>query len=71
MKTVGIILVIVGLLFLIFTGINFRQEKTIAKVGDLELTGEEEQRVNWSPWAGAAIMVVGGILIFAGSKQPR
>jgi uncharacterized membrane protein YdcZ (DUF606 family) len=69
MKTLGIILVVLGLLFLIFTGINFTTEETLVQIGEYELTGEEEHRFNWSPWAGAAIMVVGGILIFAGSRK--
>jgi hypothetical protein len=69
MKTLGIILVILGLLFLIFTGINFKTQETIVEIGEYELTGEEEHSFNWSPWAGAAIMVAGGIMIFAGSRK--
>jgi uncharacterized membrane protein YdcZ (DUF606 family) len=69
MKVTGIILLIAGLLLLIFTGIDFRTEETLLEVGNLELTGEEEHNVNWSPWLGAGIMVIGGILVFVGSRK--
>jgi hypothetical protein len=69
MKVTGIVLLIAGLLFLIFTGIDFKTEKTLVEVGNLELTGKEEHTVNWSPWLGAGIMVIGGVLVFAGSRN--
>ncbi len=71
MKTVGIVLIIAGLLLLIFTGIDFSTEESIAEVGNLELTAEEEHSVNWSPWVGAGVMIIGGIMVFAGSRQNR
>jgi hypothetical protein len=70
MKIFGIILIVLGLLLTIYTGIDFKKEEPVVELGNIEVTREKEKEVNWSPWMGAAAMVAGGILVFAGSKKP-
>ncbi len=69
MKVVGIIIIVLGLLLTIFTGVSFRTEETLVEVGEFELTQEEEHEVNFYPWIGVAAMVVGGVIVFAGRKK--
>ncbi len=69
MKVVGIIIIVLGLLLTIFTGISFKTEETVVEVGEIELTQEEEHEVNFYPWIGVAAMVVGGVIVFAGRKK--
>ncbi|TVQ09931.1 MAG: hypothetical protein EA361_14670 [Bacteroidetes bacterium] len=69
MKVVGIIIIVLGLLLTIFTGVSFRTEETVVEVGEFELTREEEHEVNFYPWIGVAAMVVGGVIVFAGRKK--
>ena len=69
MKILGIIIFVLGLLFTIYTGLDIKTEESVVELGDLEVTREKEKEVNWSPWMGAAAMVAGGILVFAGSRK--
>lgn len=69
MKVVGIIIIVLGLLLTIFTGISFKTEETVVEVGEIELTQEEEHEVNFYPWIGVAAMLVGGVIVFAGRKK--
>ena len=69
MKVVGIIIIVLGLLLTIFTGVSFRTEETLVEVGEFELTQEEEHEVNFYPWIGVAAMVVGGVIVFVSKKK--
>lgn len=65
MKIAGIILIVIGLGLSIFSGVNYITEKKVAQVGRLEITRDQDHSVNWSPYAGVACLVAGGIIIIA------
>lgn len=69
MKTVGIIILVVGLLITVFTGFNFVTKKKVVDVGKLEITQNKNHRLAWSPLIGVAVMVVGGAVLFYGAKR--
>lgn len=69
MKKIGIALIIIGLLLTIMTGFVFTTKKKVVDLGVVEITRNEPHRVNWSPYAGVGIMVVGGILLLVGGKK--
>ncbi len=69
MKKVGIIIIVVGILITIFTGISFRTEEEIVEIGDYELTQEEEHEINWAPWAGVVVIAAGVAVILIGRKK--
>lgn len=59
MRTLAIILIVVGALMTVFTGFNLINKEEVADIGPLEINKEEKTPVNWSP-------IVGGILLLAG-----
>jgi hypothetical protein len=69
MRKFGIVLVIVGIVISVFTGITFKREESVVEIGDVEVTREKEKEVNWPQWAGVAVGVAGVILFFAGRKK--
>ena len=69
MKRTGIVLIVVGLLFAIFTGFNFFTKKKVVDMGNLEITKSEPHRVNWSPYVGVAVMVAGVIVLVAAPRK--
>jgi uncharacterized membrane protein YdcZ (DUF606 family) len=69
MKKIGIALVIIGLLITIFTSISFTTEESLLEIGDLEVTHEKENEVNWPRWAGVLVMVGGAALILFDRKK--
>lgn len=69
MKRTGIVLIVIGLLLTIFTSFGFLTKKKIVDIGELEITTSQPHRVKWTPYLGVAIMVVGGVMVFAGKKK--
>ena len=68
MRTLGIILIVVGAAMTIFTGFTLITKKEVADLGPLEINKEEKTPVNWSPIAGG-ILLVAGIVILVSSKK--
>jgi len=71
MKTLGIILIVIGLAMIILKGINFQTQKKVADVGPLEINKTETKHVGWPTYAGAAVGILGIVLVVAGSKKGK
>lgn len=69
MKKAGIAIIIIGLLFTIVTGFKFFTREKVMDIGSLKITTSEPHRVNWSPYLGIGIMVVGGVILLVGNKK--
>jgi len=63
MKKLGILLIIIGIVITIFSGISFKTEESVVEIGDYEVTREEEKEVAWPHWAGIGV-IGGGVLVF-------
>jgi hypothetical protein len=68
MRTLGILLIVIGGLMTIFTGFNLVTKKEVADIGPLEINKEEKTPVAWSPIIGG-ILLVAGIAIVATNKR--
>ncbi len=69
MQKLGIIIIVLGILLTIFSGISFKREDTLVEVGDIELTQEKEESVNWPQWLGIASIVGGVVIVLVGRKN--
>jgi len=69
MKTLGVILIVIGVVMLIVTGFSYTTEETVIDAGPLELNAEKEESVNWPPYAGGIALVAGVILVVADRKK--
>jgi hypothetical protein len=69
MKVGGIVLLIIGILMMIFTGFNFTREEKVVDLGPLEINKQEEKHVGWPTYAGGLVAIAGLVLIVAGSKK--
>lgn len=68
MKILGIVLIVLGIIMFIITGISYTTEETVIDAGPLEVTTEKENTFNWPPYAGG-VSVIAGIIILAMSKK--
>jgi uncharacterized membrane protein HdeD (DUF308 family) len=68
MKTLGIVLIIIGIVMMVFRSINFTQEKKVADIGPLEINKQEEHTVNWPLYAGI-VVTVAGVVVLVSSKK--
>lgn len=69
MKMLGIVLLVVGLLALAYGGFSYTREEQKAKLGPIELSVKEKERVNIPMWAGIGAVVAGAALLVAGGKR--
>jgi len=68
MKALGIILVILGIVMMIFTGFNVFTKEEVADIGPLEITKTESHPVSWPPIVGGVLLVAGIVVLVAGRK---
>ena len=62
-KIAGIVLIVAGVLGLVYGGFSYTSDTHDAKIGPLELSVEEKERVNIPVWAGVGAIVVGAGLL--------
>jgi hypothetical protein len=68
MKTLGVILIVIGGLMTIFTGFNLVTKEEVVDVGPLEINKEERTPIAWSPIIGGIILIA-GIVVLVTSKR--
>jgi len=69
MKSVGVILIVLGLLGFAVTGISYTTSEQVVDVGPLEVQREEEQNLPVSPIAAGGAVLVGIGLVVAGRRR--
>jgi TRAP-type C4-dicarboxylate transport system permease small subunit len=67
-RIIGIVILAVGILALVYGGFSYTKQTHEAKIGPLDISVSEKQRVNVPVWAGVALAVVGGGLLVVGKK---
>ena len=70
MKTIGIILIVVGIAMIIIRGITVPTEKKVADIGPLHINKTENKWYGWPVYAGAIVAVAGVMLTVLGRKKP-
>ncbi len=68
-KTIGIIMVVVGVVMLIWTGFSFTKKETLVEIGPVEIAADKKEHVNWSPYVGGGVLAAGVILLLAGRRK--
>lgn len=68
-KIAAILLIVAGVLGLVYGDFSYTTEAHEAKLGSLELSVQEKQKVNVPVWAGVGAIVLGGGLLLLGSKK--
>jgi len=63
-KILAIVLIIAGILGLAYGSFSYTKETHEAKLGPIELSVKDKQKVNVPVWAGVGAIVVGGALLF-------
>ena len=69
MKTAGILLLIVGLLMTLYTGFTYVTKEKVVDLGELEITKDNQHTVNWQPYVGIGIMIIGGVVLVLGVNR--
>ena len=68
-RTTGIILIILGVAMLIWTGFTYTKKEKVVDAGPIEVSANKEKSVNWPPYAGGIFVIGGIILLMSGKKE--
>lgn len=69
LKMAAIILIVAGTLGLAYGGFTYTRGTHATKLGPLELSVKDRERVNVPVWAGVGAIVIGGVLLVVGGKR--
>lgn len=69
MKTFGIVLIVVGIAMIVIKGFSVTTEKKVVDLGPVEVNKKENKWIGWPTYAGAAVAVIGVILVATDKKR--
>ena len=67
-KTLGIILIVIGIIMIAYTGFNFVTTEKVVDLGPIEINKEKNHPVQWSPIIGIVLLVGGSVLVVSDKK---
>jgi hypothetical protein len=65
----AIVLMAAGTLGLVYGSFSYTKETHEAKLGPIDLSIQEKQRVNIPVWAGVGAIAIGGALLLLGGRR--
>lgn len=68
MKKLGIVLSILGIIMIIYTGFNYVTTEKVVDLGPIKINQEKNHPVQWSPIVGVVLLVGGIVLVVSGKK---
>jgi len=69
MKTVGIIIILIGLGLTFFTGFTYFTKEKVVDIGKIEIVKSKAHHFNMSLLVGIAVMGVGGGILWLSYKK--
>ena len=69
LKKAGIITLIVGLFLTLYSVFTYVTREKVADLGILEISKDKHQTVNWQPYVGIGIMIIGGVVLVLGVNR--
>jgi len=70
LRPLGIILGILGIIMIIYTGFNYVTTEKVVDLGPIKINAEKNHPVQWSPIVGI-VLLVGGIVIVLSDKKTK
>ncbi len=68
-RIIAIVLLVVGAASLAMGGFSYTKDKTVVKLGSLEVSAKEKEQVNVPVWLGVGAIAVGGLLLVFGGRR--
>lgn len=70
MKKIGVIILAIGLVITMVTGLSFVTREKVIDIGELEISANKKHSLSWSPIIGVVVMAIGAGVYMVGTKKP-
>jgi LPXTG-motif cell wall-anchored protein len=70
MKTISIVIFTIDLLKTLYTGLTTISQEKVTELEESKKKQDNQPDVNWIPYMGIGMMVIGGALLVLGRKKP-
>jgi len=67
-KTIGIILIALGVLAVCYSGFDFITTKKVVDIGPIQVNHDVDHTVQWPPFVGAVLIVAGVVVLVTNKK---
>ncbi len=67
-KTLGIIMIVLGIVLLIWTGFTYTKKEKVIDAGPIQVSADKQETVNWPPYVGG-IVLIAGVVVFISSRK--
>ncbi|HVU97900.1 MAG TPA: hypothetical protein VHE34_21900 [Puia sp.] len=68
-RTLGIVLLVLGILMLIYTGFSYTRREKVIDAGPVHVSADKQHTVNWPPYAGGILVLGGIVLLVSGNRR--
>ncbi|MEO5649340.1 MAG: hypothetical protein ABIR03_05370 [Ginsengibacter sp.] len=69
MKTIGWVLIAIGIVMILIQGFSVPVKKNIIDVGPIQVSKTENKWIGWPSYAGGFLAIVGVVMVVAGKKN--
>lgn len=69
MRTIAIILIVLGIAGLIYSGFSYTKKEKVLDVGPIEVQAEKEKTISWPLIVPALVLAGGVVLLLTGKKR--
>ena len=67
-KSLGIGLIVLGIIMIIYTGFNYVTKENVVDLGPIQINADKNHPVQWSPIIGVVLLVGGIVVVVTGKK---
>lgn len=71
MRTAGIVLVVLGVLALVYGGINYSRNRTVLQMGSMKVTATEHKSIPVPAIAGVVVLIGGAALLLLDRRRSQ
>jgi drug/metabolite transporter (DMT)-like permease len=68
-KSIGIVLIVIGVVMTIYTGFNYVTTEKVVDIGPIQISHEKNNPVQWAPIVGIVILAAGAFLVVKDSTN--
>jgi len=69
-RTLGIVIVVIGIMMIVYTGFDFITTERLVDLGPVRIDKERNNFIQWPPVVGI-VLLIGGIVTIAMDKRIR